>query len=109
MEHLPIMTREKLHILYLESQKKKRTEAMTQLFDDIRKCVIEYNERGETLCTFIADKSMDEEMVQNVVYNIQSLFCDSSVSSMLHHDDKYLIRIDWSLPTYVVKPEDKIN
>jgi hypothetical protein len=109
MERLPIMTREKLHTLYLESQKKKRTEIAKQIFDDIRKRVIEYNERGETLCSVIMDKAMDEEMVENVVYNIQSIFCDSSVSSMLHHDDKYLIRIDWSLPTYVIKPGDNIN
>jgi hypothetical protein len=109
MERLPIMTREKLHMLHLESKKKKRTAIAKQLFDEIRKRVIEYNERGETLCTVITDTAMDEDMIENVVYNIQSIFCDSSVSSMLHHDDKHLIRVEWSLPTYVVKPEDQIN
>ena len=107
MEKIASMSREKLYTMYCEHQKKKRRAIMKQIFDDIRKLVVEKNEQGDTYCTIVLDNEIDEDTTMNIVYNVKMLFNDSTILSSYDSERKaYCISVDWAMPTYVVTKED---
>jgi len=109
MEKIASISREKLYSMYCEHKKKERKAIMKQIFDDIRKLVVEKNEQGDTYCTMVLDNEIDEDTTMNIVYNLRMLFDDSAISSNYDSQCKaYSISVDWAMPTYVVTKEDSI-